>query len=77
MAISERTPSEVMTEKLRRVLQQARSVKPSTTIDPPLQVSALVPGNEGVFGPISGDKDSHMVAMEDAARNIFYDKLVG
>jgi THO complex subunit 1 len=77
MAISQSSPSKTMAARLRELLQRARDVKPTTTIDPPLQVSELVADNEEIIGPISGDKEKHMNAIETAAKEIFYSKLVG
>lgn len=76
MAISDATLSDVMAAKLEELLQRAHQVKQSTAIDPPLQVSKLAADNRPLLGPISGDKEIHMLAFEKAAKNIFYDKLV-
>jgi THO complex subunit 1 len=76
MVAQQATPSHAMAERLHVLLQRARSVKPSTSIDPPLQVAELTPENEDVFGPITGDREIHMNAIEAAAKNIFYGKIV-
>lgn len=76
MAVTETTPSMTLEVRLRDLLLRARTVKSSTSINPPLSVSELVPGNEDIFSPTSSDKQS-LVAFETAARNIFYGLLVG
>ncbi|KAF2133429.1 nuclear matrix protein [Dothidotthia symphoricarpi CBS 119687] len=58
--------------RLNHLLRRARIVKPSTSIDPPLQVSELVPDNELLLGDIEGMKQ---LAVESAARNVFYANL--
>jgi THO complex subunit 1 len=62
--------------RLNYLLQRARSVKPSTAIDPPLQVSDLVPEDESLFGIIEGDDEACKLAVETAAKSLFYANLV-
>lgn len=62
--------------RLDELLQRARVVKTSTSIEPPLQVSELAPGNESLFGDIDGDKDVLSTALESAAKRIFYANIV-
>lgn len=69
--------SEALAGRLQELLQRARNIKKSTSIEPPLQVSELVSDGEDVLPPISGDRDVHMNAIETAAKSIFYNKLVG
>jgi THO complex subunit 1 len=58
------------------LLRRAHSAKPTTSIDPPLQVSELVSENEVLFGELQGDKDMRAVAVESAAKSVFYANLV-
>ncbi|KAF2997600.1 hypothetical protein E8E13_003209 [Curvularia kusanoi] len=58
--------------RLDDLLQRARSVKSSTSIEPPLQVSELTPGNDPLFGEAYGDKDVLSTALESAAKRVFY-----
>lgn len=76
MDVAESMTSTAIEARLRELLQRALDVKQSTAIDPPLQVSKLAPDNQDLFGPIAGDKDTHMSAVEMAAKSIFYSTLV-
>ncbi|KAF2633618.1 nuclear matrix protein [Macroventuria anomochaeta] len=58
--------------RLDELLQRARTVKPSTSIEPPLQVSELVPENGPLFSDINGEKDVLSTAVESAAKGVFY-----
>lgn len=62
--------------RLNELLQRARTVKQSTTIEPPLQVSELVPENEPLFSDINGEKDVLSTAVESAAKGVFYAHIV-
>jgi THO complex subunit 1 len=62
--------------RLDHLLQRARIVKPSTAIDPPLQVSELVPDNQLLLGSIDGEKDARLLAVDSSARHLFYAILV-
>jgi THO complex subunit 1 len=62
--------------RLDELLQRARTVKSSTSIDPPLQVSELVPETEPLFNDINGEKDVLWTAVESAAKGVFYANLV-
>ncbi|KAF2016265.1 hypothetical protein BU24DRAFT_346476 [Aaosphaeria arxii CBS 175.79] len=75
MAVPENTPSDALVYRLNGLLQKARSVKPSSTIDPPLQVSELVKNDEALFVPVVDNKDAHTLAFEKAAKHIFYARL--
>ncbi|KAF1837005.1 nuclear matrix protein [Decorospora gaudefroyi] len=58
--------------RLDYLLRRASIVKQSTTIDPPLHVSELVPENELLLGEIEGTKDTCALAVESAAKSVFY-----
>lgn len=73
MAVPDVDPDNAIVARLNQLLRQARIVKPSTSIDPPLQVSELVPENEPLLGEIEGMKQ---LAVESAARSLFYANLV-
>lgn len=62
--------------RLDDLLQRARSVKSSTSIEPPLQVSELTSGNDPLFGEVYGDKDVLSTALESAAKRVFYANIV-
>ncbi|KAF2280161.1 uncharacterized protein EI97DRAFT_455084 [Westerdykella ornata] len=64
-----------MAERLRVLLQRARTVKQSTSLEPPLPVSELVTNTDHILGSVVGDKEVHMNAIETAARNVFYSTL--
>lgn len=77
MALSVADASQASTAaRLDELLQRARTVKPSTSIEPPLQVSELVPENELLFNDINGEKDVLSTAVESAAKSIFYANIV-
>ena len=65
-----------MAVKLATLLQRARALKQSTSIDPPLQVSELITDNEPLLGHGMCDKEAGMLAVDRAAKNIFYGNLV-
>ncbi|KAF1365234.1 hypothetical protein EJ07DRAFT_150756 [Lizonia empirigonia] len=58
--------------RLDELLRRARTVKPSTAIEPSLQVSELVSENEPLFSDINGEKDVLSTAVESAAKSVFY-----
>ncbi|KAH6616512.1 nuclear matrix protein [Boeremia exigua] len=58
--------------RLNELLQRARIVKPSTSIEPPLQVSELVPEAGPLFSDINGEKEILSTALESAAKGVFY-----
>ena len=62
--------------RLAELLQRARSAKPSTSIEPSLQVSELTPGNEPLFCDVTGEKDVLAIALESAAKRILYANIV-
>jgi THO complex subunit 1 len=63
--------------RLEELLQRARTVKRSTSIEPPLQVAELVPETEPLFSDINGEKDTLATAVESAAKGVFYANIVG
>ncbi|KAJ4354938.1 hypothetical protein N0V95_003404 [Ascochyta clinopodiicola] len=65
-------PQDSTATRLEELLKRARSVKPTTTIEPSLQVSELVPDNEPLFSDINGEKDVLSTAVESAAKRVFY-----
>lgn len=75
MAIPDIEPAQAMTLRLQELLERAKHVKKSTTVDPALPVSELVGGDELLLSDAVGDKETHKSIVERAARNIFYDIL--
>ncbi|EAT84514.2 hypothetical protein SNOG_08238 [Parastagonospora nodorum SN15] len=61
--------------RLNYLLERARSVKPSTSIDPPLQVSDLIREDEFLFDPIEGSDEARRLSVETAAKSLFYANL--
>lgn len=70
------SPQVSTTARLNELLRRAQIVKPSTSIEPTLQVSELVPENEPLFSDINGDKDVLSTAVESAAKSVFYANIV-
>ncbi|CAN9147358.1 unnamed protein product [Alternaria alternata] len=68
-------PADAVAPRLDYLLRRARDVKQSTAIDPPLQVSELVPENEPLLGEIEGGKEVRTLAVESAAKSVFYANL--
>lgn len=73
MAVATNVLTNPFTARLNDLLRRARRVKQSSSIDPPLQVKALVDGDKNL-GFIPGDKDASEI--EIAAKSIFYSTLV-
>ena len=69
-------PADAVAPRIDYLLRRARIVKPVSTIDPPLQVSELVPEGEPLLGEIEGGQEVQMLAVERAAKSIFYANLV-
>lgn len=76
MAVSASESQNTVIATLNDLLQRARIVKPSTTIDPPLQVSDLVPESEPLFKDIEGEDEARKLAVDSAAKFLFYANLV-
>jgi THO complex subunit 1 len=76
MAVPDVLSADAVAPRLDYLLQRARVVKPSTSIDPPLQVSELVPENEPLLGKIEGGDQIRTLAVESAAKSVFYANLV-
>jgi THO complex subunit 1 len=76
MAVPDVLPTDAVAPRLDYLLRRARIVKQSATIDPPLQVSELVPESEPLLGNIEGEKEVRALAVESAAKNVFYANLV-
>ena len=72
----EDVPQDAVALRLDYLLQRARVVKPGTGVDPPLQVSELVPGDQSLLGSIEGDKDVRSLAVDSPAKHLFYAILV-
>ncbi|KAJ4305047.1 hypothetical protein N0V90_000577 [Kalmusia sp. IMI 367209] len=71
MAILEMAPEAAFSSRLSTLLRRARTIKHETSIDPPLQVSALVEGNEPLLDRVEGE-DLRNLAVESAAKSILY-----
>jgi THO complex subunit 1 len=76
MAVLDIAPDNAMAARLAGLLQRARALKQSTSIDPPLQVSELLSDSEPLLGHTAGTHDIQMLAVDRAAKNIFYSSLV-
>jgi THO complex subunit 1 len=76
MAASDVLAADAVASRLDHLLQRARVVKRSTSIDPPLQVSELLPENEPLLGKIEGGDQVRTLAVESAAKSVFYANLV-
>jgi THO complex subunit 1 len=76
MTVHREASQDAVALRLDHLLQRARIVKTSSTIDPPLQVSELVPENEPLFGKIEGEKEARWLAVDSAAKGLFYAYLV-
>ncbi|KAI8937203.1 hypothetical protein NX059_006412 [Plenodomus lindquistii] len=75
MAVADETLLNPVAQRLDFLLRRARVVKQSTSIDPPLQVSELVPEDEPLLGEIEGEKEVRALAIESAAKSVFYINL--
>lgn len=76
MAVSDVLPADAVAPRLDYLLRRARVVKQNASIDPPLQVAELVPENEPLLGEIEGGKEVRTLAVESAAKSVFYVNLV-
>lgn len=76
MAVAGVPAASAVTSRLDYLLRRARAVKQSTSIDPSLAVSELVPESEALLGDIEGEKEVRALAVESAARSVFYANLV-
>jgi THO complex subunit 1 len=76
MAAPDVLPADAVAPRLDYLLRRARVVKQSASIDPPLQVSELVPESEPLLGDIEGGKEVRTLAVESAAKSVFYANLV-
>jgi THO complex subunit 1 len=76
MAVPDTAPDNAMVARLAGLLQRARALKQSTSIDPPLQVSELLSDSEPLLGHATGTHDIQMLAVDRAAKNVFYSSLV-
>lgn len=76
MARSTADSQEAIVARLNHLLERARSVKPSTSIDPPLHVSDLIREDESLFDSIEGNDEARRLSVETAAKSLFYANLV-
>jgi len=76
MSTSTESPRDAVAVRLGHLLQRARVVKPVATIDPPLQVSELVPEDEALLDDLEGEKEARWLAVDSAAKSVFYAYLV-
>ncbi|EUC42751.1 hypothetical protein COCMIDRAFT_102671 [Bipolaris oryzae ATCC 44560] len=75
MAVPGLLPADAVAPRLDFLLRRAREVKRVASIDPPLQVSELVPEGEPLLGEIEGGKEVRTLAVESAAKSVFYANL--
>lgn len=71
MAFSSTSAEAVFTSRLKDLVQRARTIKQETSIDPPLQVSALLQDNESLVEQIE-PRELRELAAEGAAKSILY-----
>jgi THO complex subunit 1 len=76
MAIHAADSQSAVVARLDYLLQRARHIKPSATIDPPLQVSDLISEDEPLIGNIEGEDEARKLAVDSAAKSLFYANLV-
>ncbi len=76
MAVTDTNGAGTLAPRLDYLLRRACLVKQTTSIDPPLQVSELVPEDEPLLGEIEGEKEVRTLAVESAAKHVFYANLV-
>lgn len=76
MTVHQEASQDAVALRLDYLLQRARVVKTSSSIDPPLQVSELVPETEPLFRGIEGEKEVRWLAVDSAAKGLFYAYLV-
>ncbi|KAH8732528.1 nuclear matrix protein [Phaeosphaeriaceae sp. PMI808] len=75
MAAVTETSQDAVAARLNHLLQRARIIKPSATIDPPLQVSELVPEDELLLQNVEGEEEMRKLTVEKEARALFYANL--
>ncbi|KAF1947734.1 nuclear matrix protein [Clathrospora elynae] len=75
MAVADILPADAVAPRIDFLLRRARVVKQSVSVDPPLQVSELVPESEPLIGEIEGGKEVRTLAVESAAKSVFYANL--
>ena len=71
MAVFGPSPEAAITSRLQLLARRARKIKPETTIDPPLQVSALLEDDELLLERIE-PAELRELTVENAAKNILY-----
>ena len=71
MAISGLSPEAAFTSRIQELVRRARNTKRETTINPPLQISALLQDNEPLVEQIE-PKELRELTAESAAKSILY-----
>ncbi|RMZ71465.1 nuclear matrix [Pyrenophora seminiperda CCB06] len=67
--------ADAVAPRLDYLLRRAHIVKQSTSVDPRLPVSELVPEDEPLLGEIEGGESVRSLAVESAAKSVFYANL--
>jgi THO complex subunit 1 len=73
MAVPELSSQNAVIARMHELLRRARAIKRSTSIDPPLQASALIEGDEALVESVGKEGDA---LVEGAAKSIFYATVV-
>lgn len=76
MAVSDVLSEDAITARLHDLLTRARVIKRSTSIDPALQVSALIREDEPLLACAKSEEEARNFIVEGAAKSIFYAILV-
>lgn len=71
MAVPATSSKDILSARLNALVRRARTVKPETSIDPPLQISALLEDNEAIVERIE-PRDLRELTAESAAKSILY-----
>ena len=71
MTVPGLSPEAAFTSRLQELVRRARTIKQETSIDPPLQVSALLQDNEPLVEQIE-PKELRELTAESAAKSILY-----
>lgn len=71
MAISAIAPKDALSSRIDALVRRARTVKQETSIDPPLQISALLEDKEALVERME-PRDLRELTAESAAKSILY-----
>ncbi|KAF2444666.1 nuclear matrix protein [Karstenula rhodostoma CBS 690.94] len=71
MAIPAMSSEDILSSRLDALVRRARTVKQETSIDPPLQISALLEDNEAIVERIE-PRDLRELTAESSAKSILY-----